>query len=153
MVVGRNKGMPYSRVRLVLLQVTVLLGWVAWPASAVCLELWDASLCHAGNLTLLPQTEGDLSPACLDGTPYGVYFRPSPTGSRAWTVFLQGGGWCYDEHDVSKREKRIDTESTRCCTHPQFKICLDLPNGLPTAARQHRCAFGSLVRALSLRSP
>eukprot|EP00035_Acanthoeca_spectabilis_P032346 m.18374 g.18374 ORF g.18374 m.18374 type:complete len:573 (+) comp5309_c0_seq2:589-2307(+) len=80
---------------------------VASPISAVCLELWDQALCHPGNLTLLPQTAGDLSPACLDGSPYGVYFRPSPTRSSAWTVFLQGGGWCYDESDCLSRSHTV----------------------------------------------
>ena len=30
-------------------------------------------------LTLLPQTEGDLSPACLDGSPYGFFCKPRTT--------------------------------------------------------------------------
>ena len=35
--------------------------------------------------------------ACLDGSPFGFYFRKSSTGSTQWTVGIQGGGWCYDE--------------------------------------------------------
>ena len=46
-------------------------------------------------LTLLPQDEGDESPACLDGSPYGFYFSPSKTGSKKWTISIEGGGWCY----------------------------------------------------------
>ena len=56
-------------------------------------------------LTLLPQTEGDASPACLDGSKYGVYFAASTTGSTKWTISISGGGWCYDEVDCLCRSK------------------------------------------------
>ena len=62
-------------------------------AEAVCLVLWDPALCHDGNLTLFPQTDLAESPACLDGSDYGVYFRGNPRSTK-WTVFLEGGGWC-----------------------------------------------------------
>jgi len=55
-------------------------------------------------LTLLPQ-RGDESPACLDGSPYGLYFRPSATNSTKWTIYLQGGGWCYNEEQCLARSK------------------------------------------------
>jgi hypothetical protein len=32
------------------------------------------------------------SPACLDGSDYGVYFRGNASSTK-WTVFLEGGGW------------------------------------------------------------
>lgn len=65
---------------------------------------------HAPNagratLTLLPQDEGDLSPASLDGSPYGFYFAPSKTGSTKWTISIEGGGWCYDEIGCYNRSK------------------------------------------------
>ena len=93
-------------------QRALLLAALAWHAgcgavSAKCLVLWDPALCHDGNLTLFPQTEGGASPSCLDGSPYGVYFRASPTRSTAWTIFLQGGGWCYDEQDCLARSKTV----------------------------------------------
>lgn len=45
-------------------------------------------------LPQMPLADGQLpAPACLDGTPYGVYFQPSTSGSTAWTVYLEGGGW------------------------------------------------------------
>ena len=48
-------------------------------------------------LTLLPQDEGALSPACLDGSPYGFYYVPaSDPSSTSWTINIQGGGRCYD---------------------------------------------------------
>lgn len=41
----------------------------------------------------------DAESACMDGSPYGYYFRPSATRSTAykWVLELQGGGWCYNE--------------------------------------------------------
>eukprot|EP00040_Diaphanoeca_grandis_P002454 m.21715 g.21715 ORF g.21715 m.21715 type:complete len:432 (-) comp13512_c0_seq1:1662-2957(-) len=55
-------------------------------------------------LTLLPQDEGDESPACLDGSQYGFYFNPSASGnSTKWTISIEGGGWCYDEDECYSR--------------------------------------------------
>lgn len=56
-------------------------------------------------LTMLPQDAGDESPACLDGSPYGFYFRPSATNSTKWTISIRGGGWCYDEDGCYSRSK------------------------------------------------
>lgn len=51
------------------------------------------------NLHFLDQNRGGESPACLDGSKYGFYFAPSTTNSTKWTIFINGGGWCYDEVD------------------------------------------------------
>lgn len=48
-------------------------------------------------LILLPQDKGDESPACLDGSPYGLYHVQSRRNSTKWTIYLEGGGWCSDE--------------------------------------------------------
>ena len=57
-------------------------------------------------LTLLPQDAGASSPATLDGSPYGIYFKPSQSGkSTKWTVSIEGGGWCYDEAMCLSRSK------------------------------------------------
>ena len=56
-------------------------------------------------LTLLPQEKGEESPACLDGSPYGIYFTPSRSGSTKWTVAIEGGGWCQDEQQCYARSK------------------------------------------------
>ena len=53
-------------------------------------------------LTLLPSETGAL---CLDGSPYGFYFVPSTTGSKSWTIMIQGGGWCYNETLCYARSK------------------------------------------------
>jgi hypothetical protein len=57
-------------------------------------------------LTLLPQDAGDESPATLDGSPYGFYWKPSLSGkSTKWTVSIEGGGWCYTEQECYSRSK------------------------------------------------
>ena len=55
-------------------------------------------------LTLLTG-EAARGSACLDGSPYGYYFRKatSTSGSTRWTVYMQGGGWCYDEASCADR--------------------------------------------------
>lgn len=65
------------------------------------------------RLTLLPQDRGDESPACLDGSPYGVYFVPSARNSTRWTIYLQGGGWCYDEALCYARSKTFRGSSAQ----------------------------------------
>jgi len=40
---------------------------------------------------------------CLDGSDAGFYFAPSSTGAKAWHIFFNGGGWCYDEADCLAR--------------------------------------------------
>ena len=59
---------------------------------------WESpALKDSADLYLLPQPDPESSPACLDGSPYGPYFRKSPTNSTKWTVSIEGGGWCYNE--------------------------------------------------------
>jgi hypothetical protein len=65
----------------------------------------EASEAGTGKLVMLPQDKGDESPASLDGSPYGFYFSPSTTGSKKWSIYLQGGGWCYDEVDCYCRSQ------------------------------------------------
>ena len=84
-----------------LLYVLVLMCVPIRRIESVCLVLWDPELCHDGNLTLFPQ-RGVESPACLDGSDYGVYFRGNAKSTK-WTVFLEGGGWCYNERDCLAR--------------------------------------------------
>ena len=62
-----------------------------------------------GTLELLDATEYPNS-KCLDGTPYGLYFRPSPTTASAmdksrWMIVLNGGGLCTHESDCTSRSK------------------------------------------------
>ena len=56
------------------------------------------------DLSFLPLTTGA---ACLDGSPYGYYFVPSTTGSKSWTISLEGGGWCWDETSCYGRSHGI----------------------------------------------
>lgn len=39
---------------------------------------------------------------CTDGSPAGYYIRRS-VQSSTWLVYLQGGGWCYDEASCNVR--------------------------------------------------
>jgi hypothetical protein len=48
-------------------------------------------------VTMLPQYGMLDDPACLDGSPTGLYFVPSRSNSTKWTISLEGGGWCVDE--------------------------------------------------------
>jgi len=57
-------------------------------------------------LTLLQKGEGGSQ--CLDGSPYGYYFRPAPAGSKhpnEWVIFMQGGGLCVTIIDCMIRAK------------------------------------------------
>lgn len=36
------------------------------------------------------------SARCNDGTPFGFILEPSPTNSKDWVIYLQGGGFCDD---------------------------------------------------------
>ena len=79
-------------------------------------------------LILLPQDEGDQSPACLDGSPYGLYYVRSRSNSTKWTIYLEGGGWCDDEIGClgranSSREYNIGMDT---CTHTRTKTDRDI---------------------------
>uniref|UniRef100_A0A7S2Z2W9 Pectin acetylesterase n=1 Tax=Chloropicon laureae TaxID=464258 RepID=A0A7S2Z2W9_9CHLO len=46
--------------------------------------------------------------ACLDGSPPGYYFRPgSGSGASSFLLFVDGGGWCYDEDACFERSFTI----------------------------------------------
>jgi hypothetical protein len=69
---------------------------------------------RSAPLTLLPQDQGNESPACLDGSPYGIYFTPSSNSSnKKWTISIEGGGWCYDEVSCYYRSKMALGSSTQ----------------------------------------
>ena len=82
---------------------TAAAGSPPWNGSAVTRDPGYAK--PPCPLHLLPQTAGDESPAALDGSPFGLYFSPSTTGSTKWTISINGGGWCYDEEGCYGRSK------------------------------------------------
>ena len=83
-------------------------------------------------LTLFPQDVGTLSPANLDGSPYGVYFRPSPSGkSTKWTVSIEGGGWCCELPFISLRVVR---RPLHCCAANLIETNSRKPNTAPGSA-------------------
>eukprot|EP00040_Diaphanoeca_grandis_P040057 m.261103 g.261103 ORF g.261103 m.261103 type:complete len:434 (-) comp41304_c0_seq1:368-1669(-) len=76
-------------------------------------RLSDPGAGKVANLTLLPQDKGNMSPAALDGSPYGFYFSPSKSGSTKWSFTIRGGGWCYDEVDCACRANTSLGSSTQ----------------------------------------
>eukprot|EP00729_Bicosta_minor_P020673 gene20673-11249_t len=66
------------------------------------------------KLQLLAQVQGEEKtwPASLDGSPYG-FFHYESSASNRWTIYLQGGGWCYDEIDCLCRSKSSMGSSTK----------------------------------------
>eukprot|EP01062_Namystynia_karyoxenos_P002401 TRINITY_DN10853_c0_g1_i1.p2 TRINITY_DN10853_c0_g1~~TRINITY_DN10853_c0_g1_i1.p2 ORF type:complete len:463 (+),score=160.70 TRINITY_DN10853_c0_g1_i1:79-1389(+) len=60
----------------------------------------------ATPLTLHSQLGDDAR--CMDGSPYGFYYRPAPNGSahaNDWVMFMQGGGLCITLIDCRLRAK------------------------------------------------
>jgi len=87
----------------------------------------------------LPQDRGSRSPAALDGTPYGFYHVPSATNSTKWTVYLQPGGWCYDEVDCYCRSQMHYGTSTLL---PKTAGCSCMnPNEDGSMARDCNCLY------------
>ena len=83
-------------------------------------------------IQFLPQDKGDESPACLDGSRYGFYFRPSATNSTKWTISINGGGWCYDEIDCACRansslgsSKALTPTDNCACMNPREDGSID----------------------------
>jgi hypothetical protein len=71
---------------------------------------WAIGSANSANTTTLTRFLLDLGKyplaVCNDGSPAGMYLRPSPSGrSTDWLLFQQGGGWCYDPHTCAERAK------------------------------------------------
>ena len=63
-------------------------------------------LCASGvSCTTLSFTSLSSAPdaVCNDGTKAGYYFRAGANASSLWLIFLESGGWCYDQTSCSKR--------------------------------------------------
>jgi hypothetical protein len=67
---------------------------------AMSVMMLAAAVASDVPLQLLPESTGA---KCLDGSPYGYYFVPSPTHSKKWTISIEGGGWCIDELSCTER--------------------------------------------------
>lgn len=98
---------------------------------AVMEPIFDPPTVRSAPLVLLPQDKGNESPAALDGSPFGVYFVPSKTGSTKWTVFLEGGGWCYDEVDcLCRANSTLGSSTVRMGTSPRAACeCMNPSDG------------------------
>eukprot|EP01013_Petalomonas_cantuscygni_P042242 TRINITY_DN75_c0_g1_i1.p1 TRINITY_DN75_c0_g1~~TRINITY_DN75_c0_g1_i1.p1 ORF type:complete len:496 (-),score=48.12 TRINITY_DN75_c0_g1_i1:1374-2861(-) len=56
-------------------------------------------------LILLPEAAEVFGARCLDGSPFGLYYRPAsdPAHADDWVIFLQGGGLCITPIDCAAR--------------------------------------------------
>ena len=77
--------------------------------SLLFLLLVPASSVHNATLHLLNSKEYP-NARCLDGSPYGIYFRSSPdnataTEKKSFMVVLNGGGLCTHKSDCTSRSK------------------------------------------------
>jgi len=52
---------------------------------------------------------------CLDGSPPGIYYRPSSNAaaSKSWIIFLKGGAWCTSAADCAGRSRSPLGSSTK----------------------------------------
>ena len=112
--------MALARAQLALV---ALAAWLL-RAEGVCLMLWDPALCHDGNLTLLPQTAGALSPSCLDGSPYGVYVprtRTPQSGAARCPLHQaqpQAGARPAPPERLARRRRASSKHAPLCCSSP-----------------------------------
>jgi len=60
------------------------------------------SLSNGANMNLVSLTSHPMDSACLDGSPYGYYFRAG-NESNKWIIHHQGGGWCYNLEECAAR--------------------------------------------------
>jgi hypothetical protein len=88
---------------------------------------------------------------CLDGSPPGFWYDPpavdvggSDLGNRSWLLFLDGGSWCYDEHDCESRAKGFKGSSRGYPPRywPYSGPMDARPSVNPTFARFHRVLLG-----------
>lgn len=86
----------------------------------------DASVNAAVPITLLSLETGARA---LDGSQYGFYFVPSATGSRKWTIYFQGGGWCDDEDGCLSRANSTLGSSTFLLHKNSGCPCMNTANG------------------------
>lgn len=72
-------------------------------ASSFILRLltWSPWLPCTGNTTILPNATVADGAMCLDGTPGGYHIQHKD--NSAWTIHIQGGGWCTSVADCGNR--------------------------------------------------
>jgi len=55
------------------------------------------------DLTLQSLAQVDPLAVCTDGSPAAYYWKPATSSPSTWLVYLDGGGWCYDEESCTSR--------------------------------------------------
>ena len=66
--------------------------------AAVAVSVYAGAL----KLVLLEDAAKKDGAVCLDGSAAGYYIRRAPN-STGWSIYIQGGGWCYKESDCANR--------------------------------------------------
>ena len=56
------------------------------------------------DLVLLENDALKEGAVCLDGSPSGYWFRKGNQENK-WLIFIEGGGWCYDERECLSRSR------------------------------------------------
>eukprot|EP01012_Entosiphon_sulcatum_P006106 TRINITY_DN12849_c0_g1_i3.p1 TRINITY_DN12849_c0_g1~~TRINITY_DN12849_c0_g1_i3.p1 ORF type:complete len:500 (+),score=54.03 TRINITY_DN12849_c0_g1_i3:1395-2894(+) len=57
---------------------------------------------------IIPESFEREGAVCLDGTPGGFYYRQgSPKNASKWVIWLEGGGWCYNNVSCEERRSRL----------------------------------------------
>lgn len=69
---------------------------------AIATAAHDESGAGATNMLLLPFSDYPEA-VCMDGSPSGIYLSPATTQPDQFVLYLQGGGWCYDETSCTQR--------------------------------------------------
>jgi len=72
--------------------------------------------CHADmKIITLPDAVTKMGARCLDGSPAAYYFRAASKQENMdkWVLFIQGGGWCYEEQDCLSRSTTELGSSTK----------------------------------------
>ena len=127
----------HVNVFVLLLALFVVAGPLLAPRTAAAADPDPDSTANAPppNATLVLFPAADYPHArCLDGSPFGVYFRPAPVDadpvSRAgWMVVLNGGGLCTHEADCTARAATdLGTSTVFPKTFPLASVALLSPD-------------------------
>lgn len=57
--------------------------------------------CHGDSMKLILLKDNDEA-ICCDGSPAGYWFREG-ISLDSWVIFLQGGGYCFDQYSCQQR--------------------------------------------------
>lgn len=73
--------------------------------------LCTATVLETGRLTREALISADTSAVCNDGTS-PVYYKRLNTTSSVWLIYLEGGGFCFDEESCEERFEDLTYDVT-----------------------------------------